>query len=111
MARQETIFVVDDIADSFDYKNKYAIIQYLMDITEESYFKQIILTHNFDFFRTICKRVVLYPACLMAIRNDDGIVLKRAKGIQNVFINDWKSGILHEPQETYRLDPVRPTDH
>ena len=28
-AHQETVFVVDDIADSFDYKNKYAIIQYL----------------------------------------------------------------------------------
>jgi recombinational DNA repair ATPase RecF len=28
-AKQETVFVVDDIADSFDYKNKYAIIQYL----------------------------------------------------------------------------------
>ena len=28
-ANQETLFVFDDIADSFDYKNKYAIIQYL----------------------------------------------------------------------------------
>ena len=51
-ANQETIFIVDDIADSFDYKNKYAIIQYLIDIAEEPHFKQIILTHNFDFFRT-----------------------------------------------------------
>lgn len=31
-AKQETLFVVDDIADSFDYKNKYAIIEYLKDI-------------------------------------------------------------------------------
>ena len=30
--RQETLIIVDDIADSFDYKNKYAIIQYLMDV-------------------------------------------------------------------------------
>ncbi|MBX3332208.1 MAG: hypothetical protein KF722_17535, partial [Nitrospira sp.] len=51
--QQETIFVVDDIADSFDYKNKYAIIQYLKDIEQEPHFYQIILTHNFDFFRTI----------------------------------------------------------
>jgi hypothetical protein len=29
------LLVVDDIADSFDYKNKYAIIQYLKDIAEE----------------------------------------------------------------------------
>ena len=25
----ETLFIVDDIADSFDYKNKYAIVEYL----------------------------------------------------------------------------------
>ena len=31
-AGQQTLLVVDDIADSFDYKNKYAIIQYLLDI-------------------------------------------------------------------------------
>lgn len=99
MVRQETIFIVDDIADSFDYKNKYAIIQYLMDITEESYFKQLILTHNFDFFRTICKRVVDYSACLMAVRNDDGIVLKQATGIKNVFVNDWKLAFFTDPKK------------
>ena len=53
---QKTLFVVDDIADSFDYKNKYAIIQYLSDISAGPTFKQIILTHNFDFFRTACER-------------------------------------------------------
>ena len=36
---QETLFVVDDIADSFDYRNKYAIIQYLMEMSEKSYFR------------------------------------------------------------------------
>ena len=99
MARQETVFIIDDIADSFDYKNKYAIIQYLMDITEESYFKQLILTHNFDFFRTICKRVVDYSACRMAVRNDDGIVLKQATGIKNVFVNDWKLAFFTDPKK------------
>jgi hypothetical protein len=99
MARRETLFVVDDIADSFDYKNKYAIIQYLMDIREESYFRQIILTHNFDFFRTICKRLVDYSACLMAVRNDDGIVLKQATGIKNVFVNDWKGNFFTDTKK------------
>ena len=33
--RTETIFVFDDIADSFDYRNKYAIIQYMHDISNE----------------------------------------------------------------------------
>lgn len=89
-AKQETVFVIDDIADSFDYKNKYAIIQYLKDIAEEPYFNQIILTHNFDFFRTINSRFVKYSHCLMALRCSDGISLKQAAGIKNVFVNDWK---------------------
>jgi hypothetical protein len=52
-----TLFIIDDIADSFDYKNKYAIIEYLSDIAREPLFHQIILTHNFDFFRTISSRL------------------------------------------------------
>jgi energy-coupling factor transporter ATP-binding protein EcfA2 len=98
-AKQETIFVVDDIADSFDYKNKYAIIQYLKDIDEEPYFNQIILTHNFDFFRTIESRFVAYPNCLMALKNNDGISLVQATGIRNVFVNDWKPNFFTDPKK------------
>lgn len=97
--KQETVFVVDDIADSFDYKNKYAIIQYLKDIAEETYFSQIILTHNFDFFRTINSRFVDYSHCLMAIRNDNGISLEKATGIKNVFVNDWKPNFFTNPRK------------
>jgi hypothetical protein len=89
-AHQETLVVVDDIADSFDYSNKYAIIQYLKDISEDGLFKLIIMTHNFDFFRTIEGRFVGYPNCLMASKNDNGISLAQATGIRNVFANDWK---------------------
>jgi len=55
---QKTLFIIDDIADSFDYKNKYAIIEYLNDISKEDNFYQIILTHNFDFFRSISGRII-----------------------------------------------------
>lgn len=86
----ETIFVVDDIADSFDYKNKYAIIQYLKDISDNPNFREIILTHNFDFYRIVNSRFVRYSHCLMAIRNSKGIILEKAQAIKNVFVNDWK---------------------
>ncbi len=90
-AKLETVFVVDDIADSFDYKNKYAIIQYLKDIAEEPHFKQIILTHNFDFFRTIHSRFLVgYSHCLMAFKSSTGLSLGQATGIKNVFAKDWK---------------------
>ena len=90
-AKQDTFFVVDDIADSFDYKNKYAIVQYLKDIEDVAHFNQIILTYNFDFFRTIQSRFPInYNKCLMASKRDSGIILEQANGIKNVFANDWK---------------------
>jgi energy-coupling factor transporter ATP-binding protein EcfA2 len=88
--KQETFIIVDDIADSFDYQNKYAIIQYLKDISEDGLFKMVIMTHNFDFFRTVESRFVQYRFCLMASRASAGIVLEQASGIKNVFAKDWK---------------------
>ena len=98
-AKQETVFVVDDIADSFDYKNKYAIIQYLKDIADEPIFKQILLTHNFDFFRTLNSRFVTYSHCLMSTKTSTAIVLKQAAGIQNIFVKDWKLHFFKEPKK------------
>ncbi len=98
-ANLETILIVDDIADSFDYKNKYAIIQYLIDIAKEPNLKQILLTHNFDFFRTVSSRFVGYGGCLMAEKNSAGITLKPATGIKNVFVNDWKKNFFSDTKK------------
>lgn len=54
---KETLLVFDDVADSFDYKNKYAIVEYLNDIKGYGIFKLLILTHNFDFYRTVVSRL------------------------------------------------------
>lgn len=84
--KQETLMIVDDIADSFDYKNKYAIIEYLKDISENDGFYQIILTHNFDFFRTIQSRYpVSRDCCFMVNRTSDGIELVKAEYVENPF--------------------------
>ena len=96
---QETLFVVDDIADSFDYKNKYAIIQYLKEIAGQPNFTQIILTHNFDFFRTVQGRFVDYDHCWMAFKNSTKLTLNHATGIRNVFVNDWKSSFFEDPMK------------
>ena len=90
----QTLIVVDDLADSFDYQNKYAIIQYLKDISEDGFFKLIVMTHNFDFFRTIEGPFVGYSNCLMASKNEEGIALVKATGIRNVFANDWKGAFF-----------------
>ncbi|MGJ7558121.1 phage infection protein [Variovorax sp. RB3P1] len=90
-AGQETLLVVDDIADSFDYKNKYAIIQYLSDLAEDQHFKLLILTHNFDFYRTIESRnLVPRKNCFMVSKTDAGVTLEAAQGVRNVFSKVWK---------------------
>ena len=85
----ETLFIIDDIADSFDYKNKYAIIKYLQDISEEENFHSIILTHNFDFFRTLKSRFVRYDHCYMVKKSDEEVKLIQASYINNPF-KEWK---------------------
>lgn len=73
---QETLFIIDDIADSFDYKNKYAIVEYLNDIVKNSSFYSIILTHNFDFYRTISSRLSIdRKNKLHALKKTGGIEL------------------------------------
>lgn len=69
------LIVADDISDSFDYKNKYAIIEYLNDLASTTGIDLLILTHNFDFYRTIKLRLnVSRPNCLIAQRDDNGVI-------------------------------------
>jgi hypothetical protein len=91
----ETLLIIDDIADSFDYKNKYAIIQYLSDIQKDSSFKQIILTHNYDFYRTIQSRLlegrIRRDCSFMALKNEDEITLiPTGHNYQSEPFNHWK---------------------
>ena len=96
--QQETLFIVDDIADSFDYRNKYAIIQYLMEMAEKSYFRQIVLTHNYDFFRTVESRFIPYNHCLVARKAGADLSLDQATGIRNPFVKDWRKGFFTDPK-------------
>ena len=93
-ADSKTLFVIDDVADSFDYKNKYAIIEYLKYISDIEKFYMIILSHNFDFFRTIQSRgVSTYKQSLIAFKNNSGVKLAPITYLKNPFINDWKKNL------------------
>ena len=89
---QENLLIIDDIADSFDYKNKYAIIDYLRYISELEKFYMIILTHNFDFFRTVHSRGIAAKRnqCLFAVKTENKIVLRKAEYLKNPFIKVFK---------------------
>ena len=70
---QDHLIVFDDIADSFDYQNKYAIIEYLHDLDDMAgNIYVLVLTHNFDFYRTMASRLDLRPCSWMAVKKPDG---------------------------------------
>ena len=93
LSKQKTLFVIDDAADSFDYKNKHAIVQYLKDLNQHDFFSQIVLTHNFDFFRTLAGSYVHRDRCLMANKGTESITLIKAEGINNIFVKMWKKEV------------------
>lgn len=92
--RQDTLFVIDDIADSFDYKNKYAIIEYLKGIAINAEFRMLVLTHNFDFYRTIAGRLQINRKNLLTAIKDKNEILLEKEFYQNPF-KYWRSH-LHD---------------
>lgn len=69
---QDNLIVFDDIADSFDYQNKYAIIEYLHDLDDATNnIYMLVLTHNFDFYRTMASRLNLRSCSWMAVKKID----------------------------------------
>lgn len=88
---QKTLFIIDDIADSFDYKNKYAIVEYLKEISEENEFYMLILSHNFDFYRTVSSRLGLTRPFRHSVNKcETGIEIKQELYQDKPFIF-WKN--------------------
>lgn len=107
------LIVADDIADSFDYKNKYAIIEYLNDLGNTSGIDLLILTHNFDFYRTVKLRLgVARNHCYIAQRDEEGIVsiteFKYQKDFfKNVVIKDIKDGnIINDDKKKLLISSI-----
>lgn len=90
---KKSLLIIDDIADSFDYKNKYAIIEYLKDILESDKFFLIILSHNFDFYRTIVSRLGIprKENCHMVVKTASEINLRPAAYL-DVF-SHWRKNL------------------
>lgn len=92
----ETVLIVDDIADSFDYKNKYAIVEYLKEVSQLGEFHPIFLTHNFDFHRTISGRLDIPRPCrLFAVKNGRNLSLVQEKYQKNPF-EYWKDNFNNQ---------------
>ena len=98
LQNQKTLFIIDDIADSFDYKNKYAIVEYLNDLTKDQNFHSIILTHNFDFFRTLQSRILTetfkrtHSFIAEKLTNEIKLIEAGSRNVTNPFTN-WKANV------------------
>lgn len=88
---REKLVILDDISESFDYKNKHAIIEYISDISEytntqgEKVFKVILLTHNFDFYRTVASRITKRGNSYIAYNDNGKINFEKGQYIGNLF--------------------------
>lgn len=91
----ETLVVLDDIADSFDYKNKYAIIEYLNDMRTEVIFHLVILTHNYDFYRTVRGRLGIFGENKLLCNRLNGALQLIPDTISDNPFEDWKHNLAN----------------
>ncbi len=82
------LLIFDDIVDSFDYRNKHAVVEYLDDIRENVNFKIIIMTHNFDFYRAIAR---FGASKFMIHRNDERKIVFERGEYTKEFIKSLKT--------------------
>jgi energy-coupling factor transporter ATP-binding protein EcfA2 len=102
-----TIFVLDDIAASYDYYNKYAVIEYLKEMSEEDDFYLIILTHNFDFFRSIRHIFKKEGKFLTAIRSDGNVSFEEAeRDLDLLFKKEWAENIVESDETMVACIPL-----
>ncbi len=90
---KRTVVVIDDIADSFDYKNKYAIVEYLFETASQADFYLIFLTHNFDFHRTISSRLQIKREQRLTATKAGRIVNFVQEKYQNNPFEAWKADL------------------
>ena len=72
--QKHPIVILDDIVETFDYRNRAAFIQYIDDINKAGSCV-IVLTHNYEFYRTLKKSVNLV-ASVAKVENDRVIITK-----------------------------------
>lgn len=92
LEKKHKILIFDDIADSLDYTNKHLIIEYLKEISENSLFDVLILTHNFDFYRHFGHKVAYSKNAFFGFSDGLGnISIEDGQYLNNLFMSLKKS--------------------
>ncbi len=100
--KKTKLLIIDDIADSFDYQNKYAIIEYLYDLSQKDAFRLIILTHNYDFYRNVKSRI--YTKSYIAVKDENSVINLEKDSIGNNIFNKWKKELNEFDNTNHNLD-------
>lgn len=98
-----SLIIFDDVADSFDYKNKHAIVEYINELNHIDIFNLIILTHNFDFYRTISSRLGLGNNVYMTVKKENSIDLVNGEYRNDFFSKKLKHA--NDPEVFISLIP------
>lgn len=116
LEERQPIVILDDIVETFDYCNRAAFIQYIYDIVKPESCV-IVLTHNYEFYRTLKSRVGLLDG-LVAKPERDRVVVSKNKNIDMdisdaLNVKDEQSFLHALPfvRELCCLEPKSPTDH
>lgn len=102
---EDSLLVLDDIADSFDYNNKFAIIEYINDMNKHGHFYSIVLTHNFDFYRTLSSRLGLGNTVFMTTKAVDGTIALRNGEYRGDLFKSLSSGAQTNERKLVSLIP------
>ncbi len=108
---KECFVILDDISESFDYKNKYAIIEYISDISEytdtkgKKLFKILLLTHNFDFYRTVSSRITKPVNSFIAFVDSDKIKLEKGQYTKNIFMH-YKNTLVRNNSDNIMIASI-----
>ena len=74
----DPIIILDDIVETFDYANRYAFIEYIKDMVNDNA-SIIVLTHNYEFYRTLGKRIPELDKLSAYSKNGDISIEKNKK--------------------------------
>lgn len=107
----DKLLVFDDVVDSFDYVNKYAFIEYLSDFSSEADIYVLLLTHNYDFFRTVASRLgsQFSRSNCLHVERDDNRTLRFGSDdyLKHNLLNNWKSDLARDTTRLATIPMVR----
>lgn len=107
----DKLLVFDDVVDSFDYANKYAFIEYLSDFSSDDDIYVLLLTHNYDFYRTVASRLgsQFSRSNCLHVERDDNRVLRFGSDdyLRHNLLNKWKGDLASDTTRLATVPMVR----